>query len=320
VRAPSAAVPASALRSPPERPKVRAVPDPKGSGRLQQLMFARAPMMQIGFNFTLGKTYEMVQRMLAEGHIDFCELLIDNFFKVPADELARSFECPVGFHIMFSRYIESDIEYLEDMAKRLRGYIDAMQPLYVSDHIACFTHRGQRLFHLGEIDYRTEYERVRERVERWQDLIGERLLLENYPSIMDGGWHAAEFYERLARETGAGVLFDASNAVCALLNCGAPLEAWDNVIASTSHFHVAGYDFSIMEPHVVVDTHDGNLSPETIGFLERRRSAFDKPSATMTYERDANIDYDSIVVDLRQLRSIFSRNEVSDDARAACIA
>jgi methanobactin biosynthesis cassette protein MbnB len=274
--------------------------------------------MRIGFNFTLGETHEMVRRMIDEKHIDYCEFLIDNFLHVPPADLAKSFDCPVGFHIMLSRFVESDSEFLDDMAKRLRVYIDALRPIYVSDHVARFVHHGRRLFHLGEIDYKSEYDRVRSRVERWQDLLGQRLYLENYPSIMDGGWDAPEFFERLTRDTGAGVLFDASNAVCAFRNCGAPLELWDGVISESRHFHVASYNFSIIDPHIVIDTHDGNLAEDTIEFLQRRRPAFEKPSATMTYERDVNIDYDSIVADLRKLRKIFCRaEEESHESRIA---
>jgi uncharacterized protein (UPF0276 family) len=189
-----------------------------------------------------------------------------------------------------------------------------MQPIYVSDHIARFTHASRRFYHLGEIDYKTEYDLVRSRVEFWQDLIGQRLYLENYPSIMDGGWDAPAFYERLTQETGAGVLFDASNAVCAFRNCGAPLELWESAISATPHFHVASFNFSMIEPHILVDTHDGKLAEDTIAFLKRRRSAFEKPSATMTYERDVNIDYDSIVADLQQLRYIFSGAEENSRA------
>ena len=66
--------------------------------------------MRLGFNFTLPDTYDMVRRMNAEGHIDYVELLIDNFLCVPPSEMAEAFPCPVGFHIMFSRFFESDLE------------------------------------------------------------------------------------------------------------------------------------------------------------------------------------------------------------------
>ncbi len=261
--------------------------------------------MLLGLNFTLGGTLELVQRLEKEGEIDYCELLIDNFLQVPPRELADAFDCPVGLHIMFSKFLESDTAYLESMAERLRDYIDVLQPMYISDHLVRFTHKGRTLYHLAELDYRNEYDLVRQKVDWWQEKFGQRLYLENYPSIMDGGHDAPEFFERLIQDTGAGILFDASNAVCAHHNCGLALDRWQTIIDSTSHFHVAGYSHSILEPKIVLDTHDVELAPDTLAFLERYKNRFDKPGATMTYERDENIEYDDIVADLRKLRAIF---------------
>jgi hypothetical protein len=265
--------------------------------------------MRLGLNFTLPETYDMVRRLNAEGHIDYVELLIDNFLCVPPTELAKAFSCPVGFHIMFSRFLEEDRETLHDFVRRLRPYIDALNPMYVSDHCAYFTHKGRKLFFLGELDYARDYELARERAEFWQNELGTKLLIENYPSIMDGGHEQPEFFERLSREAGTGVLFDASNAVCAHLNTGLPLERWDRIIANNRHFHVAGYNLSMIEPYVRVDTHAEALSPDTVEFLTSRKDLFDKEGATMTYERDNEIHYDDIVADLTRLRAIFPKQQ-----------
>ena len=56
--------------------------------------------MRLGFNFTLSDTHNLVRRLVAEKHIDFCELLIDNFLCAAPTDLAKTFDCPVGFHIM----------------------------------------------------------------------------------------------------------------------------------------------------------------------------------------------------------------------------
>ncbi|QGN00124.1 methanobactin biosynthesis protein MbnB [Methylocystis parvus] len=273
--------------------------------------------MQIGFNFTLNGTLDMVRRMVRERQIDYVELLIDNFLHFPVEDLTDAFDCPVAFHIMFSRHLENDRESLRKFAERVRVFIDAMKPLYVSDHLLHFSHDGRRLFHLGEIDY-AAYDSVRQRVEQWQEMLGVRLYLENYPSIMEGGWDAPDFYRRLSRETGSGVLFDASNAVVAMLNCGAPVDMWKDIVADTKHFHVAGYGPSFIEDDVIVDTHDREMSTETLDFLRRMRTDFDKPGATITYERDFEIDYESISVDLRRLREIFPRTE--EEAHGPLIA
>lgn len=261
--------------------------------------------MQIGFNFTLNGTLDMVRRMLRERQIDYCELLIDNFLDIPVKELADAFECPVGFHIMLSKFLENDQDALGHLAKQIRQLAEAMNPIYISDHLLRFAHNGQNLFFLGEIDY-ANYEKTKARVEQWQDMLRQRLYLENYPSIMDGGWDAPAFYKRLSRETGIGVLFDASNAIVAQHNCGAPVDLWSDTIAATTHFHVAGYGPSFIEPRVRVDSHDREIAPDTLAFLSNMRTVFDKPGATITYERDFEIDYDSISVDLHRLREIFS--------------
>lgn len=262
--------------------------------------------MQIGFNFTLGSTLDLVRRLRAERKIDYCELLIDNFLHVPPEELAAAFDCPVGFHIMFSKFLESEPKFLESMASRLRTYIEVMQPLYVSDHIARFTYNGRQLYHLAEPEYRRDYETMRLRVEWWQERLGRRIYLENYPSIMDNGLDAPWFFEQIVQDTGVGVLFDVSNAICAKHNCGIETAVWGPVIDATPHFHVAGYNASILSPAITLDTHDRPLAADTLAFLEDYRDRFDKPGATITYERDDNIEYESIVRDLDTLRALFN--------------
>lgn len=269
--------------------------------------------MRLGFNFTLGETYGLVQRLIAEEHIDYCELLIDNFLTVPPLELAKSFSCPIGFHIMFSKFLENDRETLKDLARRLKVYIAALDPIYVSDHVTRFTHGGRHFVHLGEIDYFADYPAVRDKIAFWQDALGRPLLLENFPSVMKGGHAAPEFYERIRRDTGAGVLFDASNAICAEFNCNLPVSRWDDVVASSNHFHVAGYRLSIEEPFIRIDSHAEALAPDTLAYLTSRRALFDKPNATLTYERDDDIEYDAIVADLTVLRDIFSRTNTNVD-------
>lgn len=261
--------------------------------------------MQLGFNFTLGTTLPMVKQLIHEGKIDYCELLIDNFFQVPVSELSAQLECPVGFHIMFSKFLESDQETLKVMAKKLRALKDDLQPVYVSDHIARFSHNGRQLYHLAEVDYQQEYSQIKDRINWWQDQLGCQLLLENYPSIMESGKDAPEFFEQLSKDTGSGVLFDISNAVCAWQNCGLPLERWQTIIQDNQHFHVAGYAHSMLEPHIVLDTHSTPLSRETLDFIRRYQSLFDSPAATLTYERDDNIEYEAVAADLDQLRTLF---------------
>lgn len=262
--------------------------------------------MKTGFNFTLGATLPMVKQLIDEKKIDYCELLIDNFLHVSAHEIEAHIACPTGFHIMFSKFIENDKDALCSMAKKINEFTAALNPLYISDHIACFSHNGRQLYHLAEVDYQAEYNQIKDRVNWWQDKLGRQLLLENYPSIMDNGKDAPEFFEQLSKETGCGVLFDISNAVCALKNCGLPLECWESIIQNNDHFHVAGYAHSILEPHIILDTHSTPLSEQTLAFIQQYRHLFDSPNATLTYERDDEISYDAVASDLGRLHQLFN--------------
>ncbi|GGB46856.1 hypothetical protein GCM10011505_29970 [Tistrella bauzanensis] len=263
--------------------------------------------MQIGFNFTLGETAPMIRRLIAGGRIDYVELLIDNFLAIPATEIARAFDAPVGLHIMFSKFIERPEDELQALAGRLRAIIRATRPLYVSDHIARFTHQGRHLLHLAEIDYVADFEQVAGRVARWQEMLGCRIAFENYPSIMDGGWDAPDFFRRLTARTGCAVLFDVSNAICANHNCGCPITDWAPVIREARHFHVAGYRPSIGQPAITLDTHDQALADDTRAALATCRDLGPPPDATITYERDDDIDEERIATDLDMLRAIFPR-------------
>jgi hypothetical protein len=64
--------------------------------------------MMLGFNYTQGSTMDMVRKLVKDGDIDYVELLIDNFLHVPVDEVVKAFDCPVGLHIMRSRFLESE--------------------------------------------------------------------------------------------------------------------------------------------------------------------------------------------------------------------
>ena len=65
----------------------------------------------------------------------------------------------------------------------------------------------------------------------------------------------------------------------------------------------------MIEPFISLDTHAEALAPDTLAFLQNFRSVFDKPGATMTYERDDQIEFDDIVVDLKALRDLFGQPE-----------
>lgn len=262
--------------------------------------------MRIGVNVTSPTNFPIAMALVRAGQADFCELLVDNFLHVPGAEIRRSFgDVPVSFHIMNSRFFERDAAQLDEMAARLRALIREVEPLYVSDHLARFTHDGRRTPMLLELDPERDYAEARARVAAWQERLGERLYIENFPSVLGDGNDQAGFYGRLVAETGCGVLFDFCNAVVAELNTGYAAHRWLPAIRQATHFHTAGFRRTEGEPALVIDSHDSPIAPETLAFMrafERERGGL--TGLTLVVERDANIEFEQWAADIQAVGGV----------------
>ncbi|WP_437310225.1 hypothetical protein [Sorangium sp. So ce388] len=61
---------------------------------------------------------------------------------------------------MHSRFIERPADELAFIAQRIRGFMRALSPMYVSDHLLRFTVSGRSVAFLPELDYERQGERV----------------------------------------------------------------------------------------------------------------------------------------------------------------
>lgn len=187
--------------------------------------------MRIGVNVTSPTNFPIAVALVRAGHAQFLDLLVDNFLHVPGGALRAA---------------------LDELAAQLRALIRAVEPLYVSDHLARFTHGGRRLPMLAERDAERDY----------------------------------------VADTGCGVLFDFCNAVVAELNTGYPAQRWLPVVRDMPHFHIAGYRRTEGEPALIIDSHDSPSAEDTLAFLRafaRERGGL--AGLTLVVERDANIDF-----------------------------
>jgi uncharacterized protein len=68
--------------------------------------------MRCGVNLTSPKVLPEIRELLRDGSADFCEILIDNFLHLCPKEMRVAIgDVPVGFHIMWSRYLERDSNF-----------------------------------------------------------------------------------------------------------------------------------------------------------------------------------------------------------------
>ena len=264
--------------------------------------------MQCGVNLTSPRVVPYIQEFLEDRSADFCEILIDNFLHLEPSQVRDVIgDVAVGFHIMWSRFMERDEEELLHVANHIREWIGYMEPVYVSDHLAQFSLYGRTLPLLAEVEYQWAFDRVCERVSAWQHELGCRLLLENFPSTLDRGGRQVDFYARLQDETGCGILFDCSNAVIAQLNCGVDISRWQPLAQSTPHYHIAGFRKTSGEPPIAIDTHDMMIEDQSYAVLKSvfKEKNIPHEEITVVVERDANIDVGEWKDELSKVRNMY---------------
>lgn len=260
---------------------------------------------RIGVNMSAPTQIESIRAMLVSGAADYVELLMDNFISCDPASIRQSIgDVPIAFHVMGSNFISRDSESLRPMAARLREFIEATEPIYVSDHLAVFEKGGLLLPVSEEVDY-DRLSDIASRVAFWQELLGVQLWLENHPSLEGNGSQQPDFMSELSRHTGCGVLFDISNALVAHQNGGCGLSSWNRVIQNSPHFHVGGY--SIFMNSLRIDSHDRTLAEEAKEWVSSTAAlAPFRQSRSITVEFDHNIDYSQWTSDLVDIRRLLS--------------
>jgi len=269
--------------------------------------------MKVGLNWTSPTGYLVVKRLVDEGRVQMCEILVDNFLHLDPVLIRDSIgDIDVGFHIMRSRFLERSYEELVEFSDRVKLWVREVKPVYVSDHIAQFTFNGRSLPMTVEVDY-SNYEYARDRVALWQDLLGDVLLIENFASLSEGGVVQPEFYSRLISDVGVKLLFDVSNSVAAAKNCKISPSVWLPLVKDVSRFHIAGFRCTENEPQLLIDSHDCTIDDVSAMFLKEVLPTACEPKSIIV-ERDFNITYESWRDDIATVSEIVGS---SDELRNA---
>jgi uncharacterized protein (UPF0276 family) len=179
-----------------------------------------------------------------------------------------------------------DMNYL----KKLKVLANEIQPEWVSDHL-CFTSCGSVNSHdLLPLPYNEEALRhVVERVERVQDFLGRRILLENvssYITYTTSEMTEWEFLAEIARTADCDILLDINNIYVSARNHG--FSAWEYLegipASRVRQFHLAGHTDC---GDYLIDTHD-HLVADPVWELYVEALKLLGPVSTMI-ERDDNI-------------------------------
>jgi len=251
-------------------------------------------LLEPALGFGLGLRTDHYEAILSDRPpVDWFEALTENYLVPggkPLDYLLRIRErYPLVLHGV-SMSIGSteplDLGYLAQL-RRLAGRV---QPRWISDHL-CWTGTGGRNLHdLLPLPYTEEaLEHVVQRVRIVQDVLGQRILLENvssYVSYRSSGLTEWEFLREVAERADCLLLLDVNNIYVSSVNHEfAPLDYLQGIPPGrVQQMHLAGHE---NHGSYLVDTHDHPV-PDPV--WELYAAAVRRFGAVSTMiERDANI-------------------------------
>jgi uncharacterized protein (UPF0276 family) len=148
--------------------------------------------------------------------------------------------------------------FSEQHLERVRELVRAVQPALVSEHLCWGAVFGRHLNDLLPLALNAAaLDLLSERVQRVQDRLQRRILLENvstYVRFRDDAMSEAAFLAALAQRTGCGLLLDVNNLYVNQLNHGEDALAAMAAMApgTVGEIHLAGH---LVTPDAVIDHH-----------------------------------------------------------------
>jgi uncharacterized protein (UPF0276 family) len=205
---------------------------------------------------------------------------------------------------------------------RIRGLVERIQPVVVSEHLAWSQHGGTYLNHLLPLPYTEEaLSVVCRNVDEVQATLGRQVLVENpsaYLRFTASRIPEAEFLAALVRCTGCGLLCDVNNIHVTAQNLGLdPLAYLDALpAAAVGEIHLAGHSTNDVEGRaILIDDHGSPVPPAVWRLYEHALRRFGRGVPTVV-EWDTAIP--TLEVLLAEARQADARlREVLGDAHAA---
>jgi uncharacterized protein (UPF0276 family) len=260
--------------------------------------------------FGLGLRVEHYEDLLnGTPRVDWLEILSENYMVPggrPLHYLDRFRErYPLVMHgvsLSIGSAEPLNLEYLH----ALRELANRVEPLWISDHLCWTGVDGLNLHDLLPLPYTREaVDHVVERVQRVQEFLGRRLLLENvssYVAFRQSEMQEWEFLAEIAQKADCWLLLDVNNVYVSGHNHGFdPVRYIDGVPAArVRQIHLAGHS---QRGDLLIDTHD---APVPDGVWDLYAHAIRRfPDVATMIERDDRIPpLAELIEELEQARRI----------------
>lgn len=226
-------------------------------------MSTAGPLTYPPLGFGLGLRTAHYEDVLAgPRRVDWFEILSENYMVPGGKPLHYLDRIRAGYPLVMhgvSLSIGSTDPINEDYLRALKQLAARVQPAWISDHLCWTGVAGRNLHDLLPLPYDEEtLAHVVERVQRVQDFLGRRILLENvlsYLTYKRSDMTEWDFLRAVAERADCLILLDVNNIYVSSVNHGFdPIEYLDAVPGErVQQIHLAGH--RNLDTHII-DTHD----------------------------------------------------------------
>jgi uncharacterized protein (UPF0276 family) len=176
---------------------------------------------------------------------------------------------------------------------RVRGLIEGLEPVLVSEHLSWSIAGGAYLNHLLPLPYTEESLAVlSDNVDRAQQALGRPLLVENpssYLRFRDSPIGEPEFLAELARRTGCGLLCDVNNVHVTTHNFGLDARAYLDALPpdSIGEIHLAGHAVNDGDGRtILIDDHGSRVAAPVWALYEHALERFGGVPTLIEWDTD----------------------------------
>lgn len=249
--------------------------------------------------------------------VDFFEVAPENWLRV-GGRLGRQFRYfteryPFACHGL-SLSIGSPAPLDEAFVRDVKDFLEEHKVAVYSEHLSYCSDDGH-LYDLMPLPFTEEAVKyVSERIMRVQDILGERLVIENVSAYVEPGREMAEpeFVKAVLEAADCELLLDVNNVYVNSTNHGYDAEEYIRSMPSEKirYYHVAGHyqdtpDASDADPssNLLVDTHGADVIEPVWALLS---AAYDAHGMRPTLlERDFNFpDLDEMFAEVSQIKAL----------------
>ncbi|MEM8983148.1 MAG: DUF692 domain-containing protein [Pseudomonadota bacterium] len=252
------------------------------------------------------------------GRIDFLEVAPENWLDV-GGRLKRAFDeynerYPVMFHglsLSLGAPAPLDVDFVRAIGRFKRNH----GIRYYTEHLS-YCGDDAHLYDLLPIPFTEEaVDYVAARIAQTQDILGERIAIENvsYYASIGAEMSEAEFINAVLSKADCDLLLDVNNVVVNSINHGYDASAFiDSMpIDRVHYFHIAGHE--VEAPDLRIDTHGAAVGEEAWTLLDYAYERFG-PVPTLL-ERDFNFpSLDELLGEVDRVRYA-QRAAVGSEAR-----